>query len=408
MPINFVTGLPRQGKTLWTLQHVQDRAKAESRTVYTCNIPEVTIEGWQEIDHPDKWMELPNDSIIVVDELQDFWGMASSGARVPLPILELSKHGKRGIDFYFITQDPTLVHQTPRKLCETHYHVVRAFGSENAMVHKWPRMQTDPEKVKSKSEKLPWRYPKQAFGKKDKAGNWITKPWYKSADVHNIKRQIPLKVWAIPGAALLAVLAIWGGIKLFGGVLDKARGGAASASAAATAPGAQPPSSAAASGGAGPGGSGAREPKTPAQYVADYKPRIPGFPHSAPAYDQVTQPVEAPYPAACVAMGKRCDCYTQQATQMTVPKDVCLQIVRKGYFVDWRMPQREQPSQRQARAEQPAHGAQPVPALPMVQLVPAPSLLNQVQQLAQQQPEPEGYLQSLARRNAQVRSTLLN
>lgn len=226
MPINFVTGLPRQGKTLWTLQHVQDRAKAESRTVYTCNIPEVTIEGWQEIDHPDKWMELPNDSIIVVDELQDFWGMASSGARVPLPILELSKHGKRGIDMYFITQDPTLVHQTPRKLCETHYHVVRAFGSENAVVHKWSRMQTDPEKVKSKSEKLPWRYPKQAFGKKDKAGNWITKPWYKSADVHNIKRQIPLKVWAIPGAALLAVLAIWGGIKLFGGVLDKARGGA--------------------------------------------------------------------------------------------------------------------------------------------------------------------------------------
>lgn len=402
MPINFVTGLPRQGKTLWTLQHVQDRAKAESRSVYTCNIPEVTIEGWQEIDHPDKWMELPNDSIIVVDELQDFWGMASSGARVPLPILELSKHGKRGIDFYFITQDPTLVHQTPRKLCETHYHVIRAFGSENAMVHKWPRMQTDPEKQKSKSEKLPWRYPKHAFGKKDKAGNWITKPWYKSADVHNIKRQIPLKVWAIPGVALLAVLAIWGGIKLWNGVLDKARGGPASAAAAA--PGAQSPAGTTGPG-AGPAGTGAREVKTTAQYVADYNPRIPGFPHSAPVYDQVTQPVEAPYPAACVAMGKRCDCYTQQATQMTVPEDVCRQIVRKGYFVDWRMPHREQP-QRQAKAEHPAPTAQPAQALPVAQLVPAPQ--HQAQQVAQQQAEPEGYLQSLARRNAQVRSMLTN
>ena len=29
----------------------------------------------------------------------------------------------------------------------------------------------DPEKVKGKSEKIPWRYPKDAFGKKDKAGD---------------------------------------------------------------------------------------------------------------------------------------------------------------------------------------------------------------------------------------------
>lgn len=208
MPINFVTGLPRQGKTLFTFIQVQERAKKEGRPVFYCNIPEVTLEGWTEIDHPDKWMECPNDSIIVVDELQDFWGMAPPGAKVSLPILELSKHGKRGIDFYFITQDPTLVHATPRKLCEVHWHVVRAFGSENAVAHKFNRMQTDPERVKSKSEKYPWRYPKEAFGKKDKAGNWITKPWYKSADVHNIKRQIPLKVWAIPGGIVAAGLAV--------------------------------------------------------------------------------------------------------------------------------------------------------------------------------------------------------
>ena len=79
MPINFVTGLPRQGKTLFTFIQVQERAKKEGRPVFYCNIPEVTLEGWTEIDHPDKWMECPNDSIIVVDELQDFWGMAPPG-----------------------------------------------------------------------------------------------------------------------------------------------------------------------------------------------------------------------------------------------------------------------------------------------------------------------------------------
>ena len=396
MPINFVTGLPRQGKTLWMFIMVMKRAKEENRPVYYCNIPEVTLPGWIEIQHPDEWMNCPNDSIIVVDELQDFWGMAPPGAKVPAPILELSKHGKRGIDFYFITQDPQLVHVTPRKLCEIHWYVVRAFGSENAMAHKFKRMQTDPERVKKNSEKFPWRYPKEAFGKKDKAGNWITKPWYKSADVHNIKRQIPLKVWAIPGVLVLAALAVWGGITLFGKTLDKAKGGVPG-QAVATAPGAP----AAAPGQPGQaGGSGRAEPKTAVQYVADYHPRLKDFPHTAPAYDQVTQPVEAPYPAACVIMkSKGCKCFTQQATLMSTSDEVCRQIVEKGYFVDWRMPLRqapERPQQTAAKDDRHQVQQQPMPAAQPVQM-------------AQQQPQKQsmGYLESLAMRNAQVRSNLM-
>ncbi len=396
MPINFVTGLPRQGKTLWTFIMVKERAAKENRPVFYCNIPEVTLPGWTEIAHPDEWMNVPNDSIIVVDELQDFWELTSPGAKVPLPILELSKHGKRGIDFYFITQEPTLVHATPRKLCETHWYVIRAFGSENAIAHKFSRMQTDPERVKKKSEKIPWRYPKEAFGKKDKAGNWITKPWYKSADVHNIKRQIPLKVWAIPGVLVLAALAVWGGITLFGKTLDKAKGGVPG-QAVATAPGAP----AAAPGQSGQaGGSGRAEPKTAVQYVADYHPRLKDFPHTAPAYDQVTQPVEAPYPAACVIMkSKGCKCFTQQATLMSTSEEVCRQIVEKGYFVDWRMPLRQAPERpQQTAAKDERHQVQQQP-MPVAQPV----------QLAQQQPQRQGmgYLESLAMRNAQVRSNLM-
>lgn len=397
MPINFVTGLPRQGKTLWTFIMVMKRAKEENRPVYYCNIPEVTLPGWTEIAHPDEWMNVPNDSIIVVDELQDFWELTSPGAKVPLPILELSKHGKRGIDFYFITQEPTLVHATPRKLCEIHWYVIRAFGSENAIAHKFNRMQTDPERVKKKSEKVPWRYPKEAFGKKDKAGNWITKPWYKSADVHNIKRQIPLKVWAIPGVLVFAGLAGWAAISLFGNTLDKAKGGVPG-QAVATAPGA----SAAAPGQAGQAGATSKAaPRTAAQYLADYKPRLQDFPHTAPAYDQVTQPVEAPYPAACVIMkSKGCKCFTQQATLMSTSEDVCKQIVEKGYFVDWRTPVRQAPERSQQTEARDDKHQVPQQSAPVAQPV----------QLAQQQPQQKqdsGYLQSLAMRNAQVRSNLM-
>ena len=350
MPINFVTGLPRQGKTLFTFVQVRERAEKENRPVYYCNIPEVTIPGWIEIDHPDKWMECPNDSIIVVDELQDFWGAASSGSRVPPPILELSKHGKRGIDFYFITQDPTLVHATPRKLCETHWHVVRAFGSQAAIAYKHRGMQTDPGKVAHKAEKYPWKYPLGAFGKKDKAGNWISQPWYKSADVHNIKRRIPLKVWAIPLALAVAIGAVWFAVSSvlnYGGkiaAVSAANSPAGTGTAGVlSGPGARPPSAA---------GVSPEKPSTAEQYLEQRRPRVADFPHTAPAYDQVTQPTEAPYPAACVQMGNTCKCYSQQATYLRVSAENCAQIVKYGFFMDWAKPE---PKNREPRnSEKPA------------------------------------------------------
>ena len=320
MAINFVTGLPRSGKTLWTLWNVKDRAIKENRQVYTCNIPDVTIPGWLTIDHPDKWMDVPDGSIIIVDELQDYWQKGSTGSKVPLPILELSKHGKRGIEFYFITQEPNLVHQTPRDLCQHHYYVVRAFGTQNALVHKYSRMQLHPEKQTKNSEKLPFKYPKEVY------------TWYKSADLHNVKRQVPWKVYAIPVVAIIAALAIWAAIALGKGAIDKARTSGQGKTPISTT-GAQPP----APGLPGqPGASSqARQELTPQQYVESFQPRLAGLPHTAPRYDSISQAQAMPYPAACVQMGKRCQCYTSQATQLDIPADMCQQIVKRGYFMDW-------------------------------------------------------------------------
>jgi len=363
MAINFITGLPRQGKTLFTICFVKERAERENRPVFYCNIPEVTIEGWTEIPHPDNWMDqVPNDALVIVDELQDFWGMASTGAKVPTPILELSKHGKRGIDFYFITQDPTLVHATPRKLCEWHYHVIRAFGTQSCTVHKFQRMQTDPEKVKKKSEKIIWPYKKEVFGKKDKAGNWISKPWYKSADVHNVQRQLPWKLIALPIMAVVAAVAIWGTWKMLSGTIDSAKSPAAAAGSllpgAAPANVATPPSS-----------SKQSVSMTREEWIAQHQARLSDFPNTAPKYDEVTKPTVAPYPAACIAMKDRCDCYTQQGTKLPgTSADVCHQIVKNGYFVDWALPAPKEPapmpqattSVKKQLVSAPAPGAAPV------------------------------------------------
>lgn len=320
MAINFVTGLPRAGKTLWTICAVKERAEREKRQVYTCNIPGITIPGWLEIEHPDLWLTVPHGSIILIDELQDFWQKGATGSKVPGPILELSKHGKRGIDFYIITQEPNLVHQTPRDLCAHHYYVVRAFGSHNCMVHKFERMQLHPEKQKKNSEKLPWRYNKEAFN------------WYKSADTHNVKREIPWKFYMIPVAAVLAGLAIWGAVTLGMGTIEKAKvGGKPSAIASPPAYGASSSSYSAKA--------GQTSSVTPEEYLASLTPRFEGLPHTAPRYDAATAPVVAPYPAACVKMGDRCSCFTQQATRLNTPDYICQEIVANGLFVDWQQPQ---------------------------------------------------------------------
>ena len=319
MPINFVTGLPRHGKTLWTITTVLERAKREKRKVYYCNIPDVSIPDWEKIDHPNDWLTLDDSSIIIIDELQDFWGKAHASGTVPPPILELSKHGKRGFDFYFITQEPNLVHSTPRDLCQTHYYINRIFGTQNASVHKFDRLQLHPEKVKSKGEITPWSYPKEAF------------KYYKSADVHNIKRSIPKKVFAIPLIILFAVCCIFLAFYFIDSLTDKTAGGKKETDKKEATFKSNPKNQ-------------ANEPISPKEYADSFVPRIAGLAYTAPRYDDLTTPINVPFPSACVLMEPRCQCYTDQATKLDIPPDLCRQFARNGIFNEFQ----EQPKTQNA------------------------------------------------------------
>ena len=330
MPINFVTGKPRQGKTLWVIDHLITLSKKENRPVYYCNIPELKIEGWIEIKHPNDWLDVPDTALIVVDELQDYWGELKFATlskesrydaekkalfdRTELAILELSKHGKRGIDFYFITQDPSLVVLTARKLCELHYHVIRVFGSQSAMVYKYRGIQVSPElkSVKDAGESTLFIYPKSVFG------------LYKSADVHNIKRKIPFKVLAIPVGLIVAAAMIYTSYYLLTNKVAKP------AVLAEQQKGNSP-------GQTSLGSTGAKH-QSPQEFFASYVPRIEGLPHTAERYDEVTKPTIAPYPAACMVMRGKCRCFSQQATKIDTPHDLCMQIVQGGFFMDWPAP----------------------------------------------------------------------
>jgi len=79
------TGKPGHGKTLNTIREVDRKALAEGRVVYFHNInglkPDQLQAQWFEFEDPEKWFELPNDSIIVVDEAQGWFGARDPRAR---------------------------------------------------------------------------------------------------------------------------------------------------------------------------------------------------------------------------------------------------------------------------------------------------------------------------------------
>lgn len=315
------TGQPGAGKTLYTLHHVRERAKREGRTVYYHGIEILKPDefpGWEPFHDPEAWHQLPDGAIIVHDECQTLYRPRMTGAKVPEYVAKFETHRHQGHDIYLITQHPMLVDGNVRRLAGEHAHVHRAWGAKFSVVHRWQQVNERADKSRKDSVTENFMYPAALFGA------------YKSATLHTHKAKIPKRVFAIPVLIGLAALAVWWAVKS----LMPGDGGLWQVAAEAAAPGGKveaPARHAALPTGQRQG----QGPKTVEEWVEERKPRIVGLPHTAPMYDGVTQPVRAPFPAACVASATRCHCYTQQGTRMATAEDLCRQIAETGYFVAW-------------------------------------------------------------------------
>lgn len=312
------TGQPGAGKTLFTLWHVRARAKREGRQVYYNGIPDLQIPEWQELDDPAKWYELPAGAIIIIDEAQREFRPRGSGKQVPESVAKFEVHRHSGHDVYLITQHPMLIDQNVRRLAGTHRHIVRAFGSKKATVHEWNEVRADCDRRRTDSSKTVFSYPKEVY------------TWYKSAELHTHKLALPKHVYYLAAIFLLMAYLGW---YLYGRFAAPAQVEPESvtvterpvqtAGAAAVPMPPSPPVQAA--------------PVMTAQaWAASYTPRIAGLPHTAPRYDELTQPDRVPVPAACITMGDRCQCYTHQGTRLATPREMCEAIIaRGGYYVDF-------------------------------------------------------------------------
>lgn len=307
--ITLITGQPGAGKTLRTIWMVEDLRKRENRTVYYSGITDLALP-WTELAAPEKWYDCPLGSIIVIDECQRLFRPRSNGSTVPESVAAMETHRHKGLDIFLVTQHPMLLDSNIRRLVGTHVHVMRAFGAHAARVHQWGEVRENCDKSRTGSQSALWKYPKEVFS------------YYKSAELHTHKFRFPPRLlFLVLGPLLLAGLIYYLASHLMG-LGDKKKPSAGLLDARASE---QTTLESYASGSI----------RRPQDWIAAHQPRLPGVPHTAPAYDDVTRPAHAPHPAGCVQIADDCRCYSEQGTALAMLPDICASLVKTGFFRAW-------------------------------------------------------------------------
>ena len=381
------TGKPGHGKTLNTIREVDQKAHAEGRTVYYHNINGLKSEqlqaAWFSFEDPEKWFELPADSIIVVDEAQGWFGARDPRARPPEHISRFETMRHNGHEVHLVTQDPRYIDVHLRRLCNGHIHYWRVFKSQQLL-----RFESEAviEKVETKT----------SFKDADKKSLRLDKKYFAVYTSSNAQHHFQTK---LPTKFILAMMVIVGSGILVYRAYDRYAAEQVKAQQAdpAEAPASMVDQVKSTVGSfikptGQPGEQGSQI--SPAQYLDQRAPRIPQIPASAPIYDPLTQPVAHPRlycmsstdpntyarefnrMSSAVVNGKPtvCQCYTQQGTRVNTDFAFCSNVVENGYF-DPSIPDRSQqhaqlqqpPQQLNQQPQQPLGPTEPKPTITVVQ-----------------------------------------
>lgn len=336
--ITFVTGVPGAGKTLFTIDRVLSdwcKPDQEARKIYYCNIRDVNIPGWEEINKEQvaEWYTLPPGSIVICDEVQQVFPRRAPNKPIPEGVQRLDTHRHQGYDFYFITQKPTNADHDLRGYAGEHYHYDRLGGLESAREFFWNRAVSDPMNFPDKDDAQVQRrvFPKKVYA------------MYKSSDMHTVQKKMPKKLYLF---AFLGLLTMGLGVRVYSNIAshDEIDQFQPDEYLGQSIP----------SGAYVPRHSDQGEVLTVEQYKAQWEPRVDDLPFSAPAYDEVTEVKTFPRPQ-CIYRHRTntCKCYTQQATPLDMSGAVCRSIVKGGWFNPYKEEGTGDDSQRALAAANP-------------------------------------------------------
>lgn len=311
--LHVVSGLPGHGKTLFTLAYVEKMRKETGRPVYVHGVSDLTLQ-WLPLPEPKEWNSLPDGSIVVIDEAWKTFPKRSSGAAVPRHVEQLATHRHRGFDLFLVTQHPlNQLDHFVRGLVGKHFHVRRVFGSDRARLSTWERCANPDISFEHKDAVKSWfSYPKEVYS------------WYKSAEIHTHKRQLPWKI-LVPVAIAVVALPL-----LFFGAFSSLTGNAeeAAAKAGASRPGENGDRM---SDGAQVFGSGGRSFRP-----EDFIPAVAGIPFTAPAFAEGAKVSHAPKVSGCGILRRGsvsvCKCNDQQGNVLDLEQRQCMAYYERGAF----------------------------------------------------------------------------
>lgn len=322
----LITGLRGNGKTLRAVGLMKEHVAA-GRPVFASNFSGLNVPGVQLLDDPRQWEDLPPESVLFVDEAQRYWRSRRSGDPSPEVVaMETQRH--TGISMVLLTQQPTYLDKHVRGLVDRHFHLIRRAGLEMSQVYEWERCKDEPENPTNMelAEKSVFNFPKEDYSA------------YTSAEVHTIKRRIPMRVKLMAAGAVAVVGMMWF-------ALDKMKSSAIPETEAA------PVASAAGTATGKAASSESVTYRTAQEYMDAMRPRIAAVPWSAPAYDGreiVAEPV-----AYCMKSGPgldgngkhaagRCGCLTEQGTRYDMPDASCRAVVDMGgVYNPFKAPERD-------------------------------------------------------------------
>jgi zona occludens toxin len=370
--IILITGTPGSGKTAHAVDMLLDMIG--TRPVFADGVTDLAIEHTP-CPPVSEWTHeaedassatgkkisftYPPNSIVIIDECQRVFRPRSAGRAVPPEVAAFETHRHLGIDFILITQHPSLVDANIKRLVGKHIHIrVTALGRYR---YEWAEV-GDPDSRTSReiAQRSKYKLPKRAFSQ------------YKSAELHTKhKFSIPTAVYVI-GIGLASLIGIsWYIVNSVGSRLKPESQNLTKVTAPAGAPNA-------------PGQKADNAPMTAAEYVEAHKPRITGLLHTAPAYDEITKPQDAPIPVGCIERPKTgdCKCYDQQGNTYRTTPQVCKTIMTDGIFFSWK--KQEPPVMKSAPQ------AQAMPVQPMTSAAPAMGMRAQASSTEPERLAPQG------------------
>ena len=339
----LMTGTPGAGKTLNTIEFIDTEPSFKDRPVYYFNVAGASPElGWTELSEEEarEWYTLPHGSIILMDEAYKIFPIRGPSQKVPLHVEKLAEHRHSGYDVILICQKVKgQVDSFIRGLVNHHWHYSRKFGANFSTRFMWEVCQenVDGYHEKREAQTKVCRFNKKYFNA------------YKSAEIHTVKKRPPyVKILILIGGVAVGLYAASSAISLATGFNNRAQ------SAFDVHPGDSPPVESSSPGSFVPAAIRQTD-QTPLDWYEARSARIEGFPHTAPVYDELTQPATFPRPNCILLIDRnpqKCVCHSQQATRMDVPHDLCVSIVKHGWFDDTRPETRGEKERVIARARE--------------------------------------------------------